>query len=111
MNENHIQSESPGILSSLLKKGLRWPLHVTQTVCSAPRRAFNWMHDKLRVAGVHLRDNAEDYAFLYELLSVSLPLLGVLHELVIQTYGEAEPLNLLPLQHWLEQHLGQWVLM
>nr|XP_055069968.1 F-actin-monooxygenase mical2b isoform X7 [Misgurnus anguillicaudatus] len=111
VNENHIQSESPGILSSLLKKGLRWPLHVTQTVCSAPRRAFNWTHDKLRVAGVHLRDNAEDYAFLYELLSVSLPLLGVLHELVIQTYGEAEPLNLLPLQHWLEQHLGQWVLM
>ncbi|XP_055069932.2 F-actin-monooxygenase mical2b isoform X3 [Misgurnus anguillicaudatus] len=111
VNENHIQSESPGILSLLLKKGLRWPLHVTQTVCSAPRRAFNWTHDKLCVAGVHLRDNAEDYAFLYELLSVSLPLLGVLHELVIQTYGEAEPLNLLPLQHWLEQHLGQWVLM
>ncbi|XP_057191032.1 F-actin-monooxygenase mical2b isoform X10 [Triplophysa rosa] len=110
-DENHLMSEPPGILSSLLKKGVRWPLHVSQTVCSAPRRVFNWLHGKMCAAGEHLRDNAEDYVFLYELLSVSLPLLGVLHELVLQTYGEAEPLNLQPIQHWLEQHLGQWVLM
>ncbi|XP_056600754.1 F-actin-monooxygenase mical2b isoform X9 [Triplophysa dalaica] len=104
-DENHLMSEPPGTLSSLLKKGVRWPLHVSQTVCSAPRRVFNWLHGKMCAAGEHMRDNAEDYVFLYELLTVSLPLLGVLHELVLQTYGEAEPLNLQPIQHWLEQHL------
>lgn len=58
-----------------------------------------------------MQDNAEDYAFLYELLSVSLPLLAVLHEQLVQMYAEAEPLNLQPLQHWLEEHMGHWVLM
>uniref|UniRef100_A0A673G1E4 F-actin monooxygenase n=1 Tax=Sinocyclocheilus rhinocerous TaxID=307959 RepID=A0A673G1E4_9TELE len=61
--------ESPGILSSL-KRSLHWPLHV----CAVPHRVFNWLHGKAWATGVHLRDNAEDYAFLYELLSVSLPL-------------------------------------
>uniref|UniRef100_A0A8C1D7D3 F-actin monooxygenase n=1 Tax=Cyprinus carpio carpio TaxID=630221 RepID=A0A8C1D7D3_CYPCA len=66
--EHHLQEESPGILSSL-KRSLRWPLHVSQTVCAVPRRVFNWLHAKAWATGVHLRDNAEDYAFLYELLS------------------------------------------
>ncbi|XP_067256235.1 F-actin-monooxygenase mical2b isoform X8 [Chanodichthys erythropterus] len=107
--ENHLQAESPGILSSL-KRCLRWPLHVSQSVCSVPRRVFNWLHGKVWAAGVHLTDNAGDYAFLYELLSVSLPLLAVLHEQLVQMYAEAEPLNLQPLQHWLEEHMGHWVL-
>uniref|UniRef100_A0A671PPU3 F-actin monooxygenase n=1 Tax=Sinocyclocheilus anshuiensis TaxID=1608454 RepID=A0A671PPU3_9TELE len=95
--------ESPGILSSL-KRSLRWPLHV----CAVPRRVFNWLHGKAWATGVHLRDNAEDYAFLYELLGVSLPLLAVLHEQLVQMYAEARPLNLQPLQHWLEEHMGHW---
>uniref|UniRef100_A0A9J8ADX7 F-actin monooxygenase n=1 Tax=Cyprinus carpio carpio TaxID=630221 RepID=A0A9J8ADX7_CYPCA len=107
--EHHLQEESPGILSSL-KRSLRWPLHVSQTVCAVPRRVFNWLHAKAWATGVHLRDNAEDYAFLYELLSVSLPLLAVLHEQLVQMYAEAGPLNLQPLQHWLEEHMGPWVL-
>ncbi|XP_058637184.1 F-actin-monooxygenase mical2b isoform X9 [Onychostoma macrolepis] len=102
--EHRLQDESPGILSSL-KRSLRWPLHV----CGVPRRVFNWLHGKARATGVHLRDNAEDYAFLYELLSVSLPLLAVLHEQLVQMYAEAEPLNLQPLQRWLEEHMGHWV--
>uniref|UniRef100_A0A672LL95 F-actin monooxygenase n=1 Tax=Sinocyclocheilus grahami TaxID=75366 RepID=A0A672LL95_SINGR len=104
--EHRLQDESPGILSSL-KRSLRWPLHV----CAVPRRVFNWLHGKAWATGVHLRDNAEDYAFLYELLSVSLPLLAVLHEQLVQMYAEAEPLNLQPLQRWLEEHMGHWVLM
>ncbi len=104
--EHHLQDESPGILSSL-KRSLCWPLHV----CAVPWRVFNWLHGKACATGVHLRDNAEDYAFLYELLSVSLPLLAVLHEQLVQMYAEAEPLNLQPLQLWLEEHMGHWVLM
>ncbi|KAK2914310.1 hypothetical protein Q8A67_002709 [Cirrhinus molitorella] len=107
--EHCLQDESSGILSSL-KRSLRWPLHVSQTVCAVPRRVFNWLHGKAWATGVHLRDNAEDYIFLYELLSVSLPLLAVLHEQLVQMYSEAEPLNLQPLQHWLEEHMGHWVL-
>uniref|UniRef100_A0A673MJ70 F-actin monooxygenase n=1 Tax=Sinocyclocheilus rhinocerous TaxID=307959 RepID=A0A673MJ70_9TELE len=84
--EHRLQDESPGILSSL-KRSLRWPLHV----CAVPSRVFNWLHGKAWATGVHLRDNAEDYAFLYELLSVSLPLLAVLHEQLVQMYAEAEP--------------------
>lgn len=83
---------------------------MSQSVCSVPRRVFNWLHGKVWAAGVHLTDNAGDYAFLYELLSVSLPLLAVLHEQLVQMYAEAEPLNLQPLQHWLEEHMGHWVL-
>ncbi|XP_051997129.1 F-actin-monooxygenase mical2b-like isoform X1 [Xyrauchen texanus] len=108
--EHCLQSESPGILSSLLKKCLQWPQHVSQTVCAVPQHVCNWLHGKLWAAGRHLRDNAEDYAFLYELLSVSLPLLGVLHELLLQMYADAEPFDLQPLLHWLEEHLGHWVL-
>ncbi|XP_067315042.1 F-actin-monooxygenase mical2b isoform X2 [Pseudorasbora parva] len=107
--EDHLQAESPGILSSL-KRCLCWPLHVSQSVCSVPRRVFNWLHGKVWAASVHLMDNAGDYAFLYELLSVSLPLLAVLHEQLVQMYAEVEPLNLQPLQHWLEEHMGRWVL-
>ncbi|XP_051552983.1 F-actin-monooxygenase mical2b-like isoform X1 [Myxocyprinus asiaticus] len=109
-HEHCLQSESPGILSSLLKKSLQWPLHVSQTVCAVPQHVCNWLHGKLWAAGRHLRDNAEDYAFLYELLSVSLPLLGVLHELLLQMYADAEPFDLQPLLHWLEEHLGHWAL-
>ncbi|XP_026071616.1 F-actin-monooxygenase MICAL2-like [Carassius auratus] len=106
--EHRLQDESPGILSSL-KRSLRRPLHVSQTVCAVPRRVFNWLHGKVWATGVHLRDNVEDYAFLYELLSVSLPLLAVLHEQLVQMYAEAEPLNLQPLQRWLEEHMHHWV--
>ncbi|XP_043100127.1 F-actin-monooxygenase MICAL2 isoform X5 [Puntigrus tetrazona] len=103
--ERVLQDESAGTLSSL-KTSLLWPLRV----CAVPRRVFNWLHAKARAAGVHLRDNARDYAFLYELLSVSLPLLAGLHEQIVQMYAEAEPLNLRPLQRWLEEHVGRWVL-
>ncbi|XP_056121785.1 F-actin-monooxygenase mical2b isoform X3 [Rhinichthys klamathensis goyatoka] len=106
--ETHLQAESPGIMSSL-RRSLRWPLHVSQCVCSVPRGVFNWLHGKVWAAGVHLMDNAGDYAFLYELLSVSLPLLAVLHEQLVQMYAETEPLDLQPLQHWLEEHVGHWV--
>ncbi|XP_022525762.2 F-actin-monooxygenase mical2b isoform X3 [Astyanax mexicanus] len=101
--------QSPGTLSSLLKRSLHWPLHVSRTVCAVPRRVANWLGGKVRDVGLHLRDNAEDYAFLYELLSVSLPLLAALHELLLQMQAEAEPLQGQRLQDWLEEHLGTWL--
>ncbi|KAL7866471.1 hypothetical protein AOLI_G00142850 [Acnodon oligacanthus] len=81
--------QSPGTLSSMLKRSLHWSLHVSRTVCAMPRRVANWLGGKVRDGGRHLRDNAEDYAFLYELLSVGLPLLVAMHELLLQLQAEA----------------------
>ncbi|XP_036442198.1 F-actin-monooxygenase MICAL2 isoform X4 [Colossoma macropomum] len=81
--------QSPGTLTSVLKRSLHWSLHVSRTVCAMPRRVANWLGGKVRDGGRHLRDNAEDYAFLYELLSVGLPLLVAMHELLLQLQAEA----------------------
>ncbi|TRY93268.1 hypothetical protein DNTS_021646 [Danionella cerebrum] len=108
-SEDHLRAESSGILSSL-RRSLLWPLHVSQKVCAVPQRVCNWLHAKVWAARGHLMDNAGDYAFLYELLSVSLPLLAILHEQLLQMYAELQPLNLQPLQHWLEETLGRLVL-
>ncbi|KAL6468949.1 hypothetical protein MHYP_G00224730 [Metynnis hypsauchen] len=81
--------QSPGTLSSVLKRSLHWSLHVSRTVCAMPHRVANWLGGKVRDGGRHLRDNAEDYAFLYELLSVGLPLLVAMLELLLQLQAEA----------------------
>lgn len=56
-----------------------------------------------------MRDNAEDYINLYELLSMSLPLLLVLQEVLLQMYTEAVPdgpSSFQPLLLWLQEHIG-----
>ncbi|XP_030648936.1 F-actin-monooxygenase MICAL2 isoform X1 [Chanos chanos] len=101
-----LQSQPSGTLSSLLRKSLRWPLHVSQTVCAVPRRVSCWLRGVMRATGHHLRDNAEDYAFLYELMSVGLPLMFAFNEVLAQMYTEVGPLDLQFLQQWFEQQLG-----
>lgn len=57
----------------------------------------------------HLRDNAQDYASLYELLSVGLPLLLVLQEVLLQVCAEAvpeEPSYVQPVLLWLQENIG-----
>lgn len=99
-------AQSPGTLSSVLRRSLLWPLHVSRAVCATPRRVCNWLGGKVQALGRHLRENADDYTTLYELLSVGLPLLVALHEILLQMHAETGPLDLQPLQQWLEQHLG-----
>ncbi|XP_060742006.1 F-actin-monooxygenase mical2b isoform X7 [Tachysurus vachellii] len=98
---------SAGTLSSVLRRSLLWPLHVSRAVCATPRRVRNWLGEKVQTLGRHLRENAHDYTILYELLSVGLPLLVVLYEILLQMHAETGPLNLQLLQQWLEQHLGR----
>ncbi|XP_047665862.1 F-actin-monooxygenase MICAL2 isoform X3 [Tachysurus fulvidraco] len=98
---------SAGTLSSVLRRSLLWPLHVSRAVCATPRRVRNWLGEKAQTLGRHLRENAHDYTILYELLSVGLPLLVVLYEILLQMHAETGPLNLQLLQQWLEQHLGR----
>ncbi|XP_062327161.1 F-actin-monooxygenase mical2b isoform X8 [Osmerus eperlanus] len=110
---DNTQSQSAGTLSSRLRKSLSWPLSVTRAVCDSPRRLSHWLHGTARTLGVHLRANAQDYAFLYELLTLGLPLLFSMQEVLLQMYTEAGPgpgpgaLTLQPVLLWLEEQLGQ----
>ncbi|XP_058256790.1 F-actin-monooxygenase MICAL2 isoform X3 [Hemibagrus wyckioides] len=100
-------ASSSGTLSSVLKRSLLWPVHVSRAVCATPRRVRTWLGGKVQALGRHLRENADDYTILYELLSVGLPLLVALYEILLQMHAETGSLNLQLLQQWLEQHLGR----
>ncbi|XP_046897542.1 F-actin-monooxygenase MICAL2 isoform X8 [Hypomesus transpacificus] len=105
------QRQSAGTLRSRLRKSLSWPLSVTRAVCDSPRRLSRWLHGTAHALGVHLRANAQDYAFLYELLTLGLPLLLSMQEVLLQMYTEVGPgpgaLTLQPVLLWLEEQLGQ----
>ncbi|XP_036399096.1 F-actin-monooxygenase MICAL2 isoform X6 [Megalops cyprinoides] len=88
------QSCPPGTLSSFLRQRLRWPVRVTRAAWDAPRRLSRWARRVVRATGRHLRDNAEEYVFLYELLSLGLPLLCVLQEVLSQMGSEPQVLSL-----------------
>ncbi|XP_056236773.1 F-actin-monooxygenase mical2b isoform X4 [Seriola aureovittata] len=98
-----------GTFSSLIRKKLSWPLSVTRTVCNAPWYLSCRVRSTAQALVGHLRDNAQDYTLLYELLSMSLPLLFVLQEVLLQMYTEAVPdgpSSFQPLLLWLQEHIG-----
>uniref|UniRef100_A0A672IFT2 F-actin monooxygenase n=1 Tax=Salarias fasciatus TaxID=181472 RepID=A0A672IFT2_SALFA len=74
--------------SAFIKKQLSWPLRATLAVCNLPWYLSRRARGAVRALGGHLRDNAQDYALLYELLSMSLPLLFVLQEVLLQMCAE-----------------------
>lgn len=84
------EDQPPGILTSFFGKALSWPLKVTRDLLDLPRRLSNWMHGFQHAASLHFRDNAYNYTYLYELLSLSVPFLCVLQELLAHIYWEAE---------------------
>ncbi|KAJ7986091.1 hypothetical protein DPEC_G00347210 [Dallia pectoralis] len=102
------RSQSPGTFRSRLRRSLRSPLSVAQAVCESPRRLSRWLHGTAQTVGLHLRANAQDYGFLYELLSLGVPLLLTLQELLLQMYSEVGPVSqsMQPVLLWLEEHLG-----
>ncbi|XP_075878793.1 F-actin-monooxygenase mical2b isoform X2 [Nelusetta ayraudi] len=104
------QSPPPaGTFRSLVRQHLSWPLRVTRAACSAPRRLCSGVRSAASALAAHVRDNAQDYASLYELLSVSVPLLLVLQEVLLQVYAEAVPEesgSIRPLLSWLQENLG-----
>ncbi|XP_070821164.1 F-actin-monooxygenase mical2b isoform X2 [Chaetodon trifascialis] len=100
---------SAGTFSAFVRKRLSWPLSVTRAVCNAPWYLSNRVRSTAQALTSHLRDNAQDYASLYELLSMSLPLLFVLQEVLLQMYAEAVPDGpscIQPLLLWLQEHVG-----
>ncbi|XP_074473529.1 F-actin-monooxygenase mical2b isoform X1 [Sebastes fasciatus] len=100
---------SAGTFRSFMRKRLSWPLSVTRAVCNAPWYLSHRVRSTARALAGHLRDNAQDYAFMYELLSMSLPLLLVLQEVLLQMHTEAAPDgpgSLQPLLLWLQEQIG-----
>ncbi|XP_076584548.1 F-actin-monooxygenase mical2b isoform X3 [Chaetodon auriga] len=100
---------SAGTFSAFIRKRLSWPLSVTRAVCNAPWYLSHCVRSTAQALTGHLRDNAQDYASLYELLSMSLPLLFVLQEVLLQMYSEAVPDGpscVQPLLLWLREHVG-----
>ncbi|XP_060923963.1 F-actin-monooxygenase mical2b isoform X1 [Limanda limanda] len=98
-----------GTFSSFVRKRLSWPLSVTRTVCNAPWYLSRCVHGTAQALAGHMRANAQDYTFLYELLSMSLPLLFVLQEVLLQMHTEATPYgpsSLQPLLLWLREQVG-----
>ncbi|XP_041838975.1 F-actin-monooxygenase MICAL2 isoform X3 [Melanotaenia boesemani] len=105
-----LQSQpAAGTCSSFLRKQLSWPLSVTRAVCNAPWYLSRHVRSAAQAITSHLRDNTQDYTLLYELLSMSLPLLFVLQEVLLQMYSEVvpdEPSSLQPALLWLQEHIG-----
>uniref|UniRef100_A0AAY5EFT2 F-actin monooxygenase n=1 Tax=Electrophorus electricus TaxID=8005 RepID=A0AAY5EFT2_ELEEL len=79
-----LQSQPPGTPSSLPRHTLQWPLQVGLWLDAMPRRLARWMHGVAQALGARLRERWDDYVFLYELLSIGLPLLFALQEVVGQ---------------------------
>lgn len=100
---------SAGTLGRFIKTHLSWPLHVIGAVCGAPRHLCGSMRSAAQALREHLRNNGRDYASLFELLSMSLPLLLVLQEVLLQIYSEPAqegPTSLRPLWLRLQENVG-----
>ncbi|XP_036114768.1 F-actin-monooxygenase MICAL2 isoform X3 [Molossus molossus] len=80
----------PGIPTSSFRTALSWPLRLPWGLLHIPRSLLNWIRGLLRALGLHLRDNAYNYCYTYELLSLGLPLLWVLSEVLASMYRESE---------------------
>ncbi|XP_041073998.1 F-actin-monooxygenase MICAL2-like isoform X13 [Polyodon spathula] len=101
-----LEDSPPGTMASFLRRTISWPMRVTRDLFDIPRRLSCWMHGVVRATGLHLRDNADDYAYLYELLSLGVPLLCMLQEVLVQMYQEAAPPTLEYMLEWVENYLG-----
>uniref|UniRef100_A0AAY4DBU3 F-actin monooxygenase n=1 Tax=Denticeps clupeoides TaxID=299321 RepID=A0AAY4DBU3_9TELE len=88
-----LQSHASGTQSSLLR--LRWPLRVARALAGSPCRLGHWVRWAAHSTLQHLRDHREDYAFLFELLSLGVPLLCSLHDVLAQMI-RAETYHLAP---------------
>ncbi|XP_057551662.1 F-actin-monooxygenase MICAL2 isoform X2 [Hippopotamus amphibius kiboko] len=95
-----LEGSPPGIPSSFLRKALSWPLRLPWGLLHLPGRLLNWIQGLLRATSLHIRDNAYNYCYTYELLSLGLPLLWVFSEVLASMYRESEE-SLQGIRNWL----------
>ncbi|XP_047372496.1 F-actin-monooxygenase MICAL2 isoform X1 [Sciurus carolinensis] len=84
------EGSPPGISTSFFRRALSWPLRLQRDLLRLPWGLLNWMQGLLQAAGLHFRDNAYNYCYMYELLSLGLPLLWVFAEVLATMYRESE---------------------
>lgn len=91
------EGSPPGISTSFFRKALSWPLRLQRGLLDLPRgllavpqNLLNWIRGLLRAVGLHIRDNAYNYCYTYELLSLGLPLLWAFSEVLTTMYRESE---------------------
>lgn len=77
-----------GTMVSFLRRGLHWPRRACRAVCVLPKRLLGNVCECFTAVGSHFRSHSHDYVFFYELLSVGIPLLCMMHELSGQIYQE-----------------------
>lgn len=94
------EGSPPGIPNSFFRKALSWPLRLPWGLLHLPRRLINWIQGLLRATSLHIRDNAYNYCYTYELLSLGLPLLWVFSEVLASMYRESEE-SLQSIRDWL----------
>uniref|UniRef100_A0A667ZRD1 F-actin monooxygenase n=1 Tax=Myripristis murdjan TaxID=586833 RepID=A0A667ZRD1_9TELE len=71
--------------------------------CVLPQQLFRCVCESLTAVGSHLRSRSDDYMFSYELLSLGLPLLCMMHELLGHIYHESQLAQQQPFSHQLTQ--------
>ena len=81
--------QSTGTLTSFLRCALRWPQAAGRALCGTPGRLSSWLAGAAGEAGLGVWRRWEDFLFLFELLSLGLPLLCMLLEVLAQIYSEA----------------------
>nr|XP_021483529.1 F-actin-methionine sulfoxide oxidase MICAL2 isoform X3 [Meriones unguiculatus] len=84
------EGSPPGISTSFFRKALSWPLRLTRGLLDLPQSLLRWTQGLLQAAGHHVRDNAQDYCFTFELLSLGLLLLWAFGEVLAAMYRESE---------------------
>ncbi|XP_069327268.1 F-actin-monooxygenase MICAL2 isoform X4 [Eulemur rufifrons] len=84
------EGSPPGISTSSFRKALSWSLGLPGALLHLPGSLLDWMQGALRAAGRHFRDNASNYCYTYELLSLGLPLLWAFSEVLAAMYRESE---------------------
>uniref|UniRef100_A0A8C2W306 F-actin monooxygenase n=1 Tax=Chinchilla lanigera TaxID=34839 RepID=A0A8C2W306_CHILA len=84
------EGSPPGIFTSFCRKALSWPLRLSRGLLAIPWSVLNWMQGLLHTASLHFRDNAYNYRYTYELLSLGLPLLWAFLEVLATMYRESE---------------------
>lgn len=92
-----LQGQPSGTLTSLFRAAVWWPRWLLAQLLGIPCRLGRRAVGAVRVTRQHLLERQDDYGFLYMLLSLGMPLLAGLHDVLAQMLRmEDPPLTALP---------------
>lgn len=86
-----LQGQPSGTLSSLFRAAVSWPQWLVGLLLGSPCRLGRWASGAARVTRQHVLERQDDYGFMYMLLSLGMPLLASLHDVLAQMFRMEEP--------------------